>query len=85
MDRNTILALGEFLNNVIETYDTCDHTLDITIAWLEAHRRDVETNLKWVQEKGISCDCEFVIKIYIPTRDIGKLTDTKPLKVQASD
>ena len=69
MDRKTILALGEFLNDVLEYYDTCDHTLDTTVAWLESHWRDVETNLKWIQDQGITCECEFVLKIYIPTRD----------------
>ena len=84
MDRKTILALGEFLNDVQKFYDTCDHTLDTTVAWLESHWRDVEDNLQWIQDQGITCDCEFVLKIYIPTRDRDKPTDTKPIKIEAS-
>ena len=84
MDRKTTLALGKFLNEVLEYYDTCDHTLDTTVAWLESHWRDVETNLKWIQDQGITCDCEFVLKIYIPTRDRGKPADTKPIKIETS-
>ena len=84
MDDDTILALGKFLNEVIEEFDTCDHTLGVTEAWLKAYGYDGKATLDWLHDHGITCDCEYVIKIYIPTRDGGNPTETKPLKLEAS-
>lgn len=68
MDRDVILDLGRYLNVYIEPFDSCDGTLSQTRVWLEANGRDVETEIAWIESQGITCDCEFVTKLYIPTR-----------------
>jgi hypothetical protein len=79
MDDETILALGKFLNEVIDKFDSCDHTLGVTEAWLLAYGHKRQAALDWLRDQGISCDCEFMLKLYIPTRDKGKPVDTKPI------
>ncbi len=68
MERELILDLGRYLNVYIEPFDSCDGSLSQTRRWLEANGRHVDIELKWIQSQGITCDCEFVTKLYIPTR-----------------
>ncbi len=74
MNRETLLALGEYLNEVIPL-DTCDSTLRYTAAWLSStDRPDPDSDLAWIQSQGVICDCDVVIKLYLPSR-ISKISD----------
>jgi hypothetical protein len=68
MERNTLLDLGRYLNVYIEPFDSCDGSLSQTMVWLEANGRNVDEEIKWLQMQGVTCDCEVVTKLYIPTR-----------------
>jgi hypothetical protein len=74
MDRDTLLALGEYLNEVIPL-DTCDSTLRYTAEWLSStDRPDPAADLEWIRNQGVICDCDVVIKLYLPSR-ISKISD----------
>jgi hypothetical protein len=68
MDRETLLDLGRYLNVYIEPFDSCDGTLSQTVRWLEANGVNVDAATVWLKSQGVSCDCEVVTKLYIPTR-----------------
>ena len=68
MERTTLLDLGRYLNVYIEPFDSCDGSLSQTMVWLEANGRNVEQEIEWLQAQGVTCDCEVVTKLYIPTR-----------------
>ncbi len=69
MDEQTLLELGEYLNDN-PNLDTCNNTLDATREWLEAHRPDqAAADLEWIAEQGATCDCEVVLKLYLPQRN----------------
>ena len=68
MERNTLLDLGRYLNVYIEPFDSCDGTLSQTMVWLEANGRNVKQEIAWLHSQGVTCDCEVVTKLYIPTR-----------------
>lgn len=68
MERITLLDLGRYLNVYIEPFDSCDGTLGQTRVWLEANGKNVVQEIDWLKTQGITCDCEVVTKLYIPTR-----------------
>lgn len=69
MDQQTLMTLGQYLNENL-SLETCDNSLSLASDWLEAMgTSDVESELSWLKEQGISCDCEVVIKLYIPARE----------------
>jgi hypothetical protein len=69
MDQQTLLLLGQYLNENL-SLETCDNSLKKSTEWLRAMQVDeVEEQIIWLQEQGISCDCEVVIKLYIPARE----------------
>ena len=68
MDRDTLMDLGRYLNVYIEPFDSCDGTMNQTVVWLEANGKNVDREISWLEDQGISCDCEIVTKLYIPTR-----------------
>lgn len=66
MDHDTLFELGQYLNKAT-THDTCDKSLSHSETWLRAHNRpDVEGDLAWLQSQGAVCDCEVILKIYLP-------------------
>ncbi len=68
MDRDTILSLGNYLNLYIDPVGTCDRSFRNTGDWLRANGYDVEAEIEWLTEQGVHCDCEFVIKLFLPMR-----------------
>jgi hypothetical protein len=78
MDRDALLALGDYLKQFISFDDGprigmilpqviksegCDHTLDRTVEWLRAHSHDVEKSIRWLKERGGKCDCKVVTNV----------------------
>jgi Protein of unknown function (DUF2695) len=74
MDQNSVISLGKYLNYYIDPKETCDRTLQKTIAWLKANHYDVDAELIWLRNRGIQCDCEVVISLYLPNRVLSQLT-----------
>ena len=69
MDHQTLITLGEYLNENLNL-ETCDNTLRNTHAWLEVMMPDqTEAELAWLEAQGVSCDCQVVLKLYIPARE----------------
>ena len=69
MDQQTIKALGQYLNDNLNL-ETCDNTLKLTSQWLLAMEvEDLDAIVSWLEEKEIHCDCEVVLKLYIPARE----------------
>ena len=69
MDQKTLLLLGQYLNENL-SLETCDNSLKKSVEWLQAMQIDmVEEQINWLEEQGVSCDCEVVIKLYIPARE----------------
>ncbi len=78
MKDDTILALGGFLNENL-SLQTCDNSLSNTVEWLSTHEHDgLESHLSWLEEQGVSCDCDVVLKLFIPIRD-RSLNQTEPI------
>ena len=65
MDKNSAVSLGKYLNHYIDPNETCDRTLQKTIAWLKANQFDVEAELIWLENQGIRCDCDIVVGMYL--------------------
>ena len=69
MDHQNLMLLGEFLNENLNL-ETCDNTHSKTVEWLTVMMPDkVEPVLTWLEEQEVSCDCEVVLKLYIPARE----------------
>ena len=69
MEQETLLSLGQYLNENLRL-ETCDNTLNKSTEWLVAMKIDaIESQLEWLENQGVSCDCEVVIKLYIPARE----------------
>ncbi len=69
MDQQTLILLGQYLNENL-SLETCDNSLKKSAEWLQAMQvDDVEEHISWLEEQGVSCDCEVVIKLYIPARE----------------
>ncbi len=69
MDQQTLLLLGQYLNENL-SLETCDNTLKNSTEWLRAMQVDnLEDQITWLEDQGVSCDCEVVIKLYIPARE----------------
>lgn len=69
MDHKHLIALGEFLNENLNL-ETCDNTLRNTHAWLDAMLPDqADAEMAWLEAQGVSCDCQVVLKLYIPARE----------------
>ncbi len=68
MDEETIIGLGNYLNLYIDPNGTCDRSFRNSTDWLRANGRDVEAEIKWLKEQDVHCDCEFVIKLFMPIR-----------------
>ena len=69
MDQQLLMLLGQYLNENL-SLETCDNSLIKTMDWLKAMGIDnVDETLEWLAEKGVVCDCEVVIKLYLPARE----------------
>ena len=69
MDQQTLMLLGQYLNENL-SLETCDNSLIKTMEWLNAMEvDDLDETLDWLGEQGIVCDCEIVVKLYIPARE----------------
>ncbi len=69
MDQQTLLSLGKYLNENL-SLETCDNTMKKSVEWLRAMQvEEVEEQINWLELQGVSCDCEVVIKLYIPARE----------------
>jgi hypothetical protein len=69
MDQQTLMLLGQYLNENL-SLETCDNSLIKTMDWLKAMEvDDLDETLEWLAEQGVVCDCEIVIKLYIPARE----------------
>ncbi len=69
MDQPTLMLLGQYLNENLNL-ETCDNSLTKTIDWLRAMEVDgLDETLEWLDGNGVICDCEVVIKLYIPARE----------------
>ncbi len=69
MDQHMLMLLGQYLNENL-SLETCDNSLIRTMEWLKAMDvDDFDETLEWLAEKGVVCDCEIVIKLYIPARE----------------
>ena len=84
MDKETLLALGEFLQQSItftqgprvgmilpQSFKTegCGHTLRKTIEWLESNGHDVISSMRWLKERGGDCDCKIITNIVLRIDD----------------
>ena len=66
MNEQTLFLLGAFLNDNL-SLQTCDSTLNHTAAWLSAQGfEEIEHEIEWLEEAGANCDCEVVLKLYVP-------------------
>jgi hypothetical protein len=78
MDREALLALGDYLKQSITfrqgprvgmilpqvfQSEGCDHTLDRTIEWLHTHVQNVEAAVRWLKERGGTCDCTVITNV----------------------
>jgi hypothetical protein len=70
MDQNSLNSLGKYLNHYIDPTETCDRTMQKTIAWLKANNYDVDAELVWLGNQGYECDCEIVVSMYMPARPL---------------
>jgi hypothetical protein len=69
MDQQILMALGQYLNENL-SLETCDNTLKNTVAYLKAIQyEDIEAEETWLEEQGVSCDCQVVLKLYLPARE----------------
>ncbi len=69
MDQQLLMLLGQYLNENL-SLETCDNSLIKTMEWLKAMGvDDFDETLEWLAENGVVCDCEVVIKLYIPARE----------------
>ena len=41
----------------------CDHTLEKTTAWLAANGRDADADIRWLKERGGTCDCKVITNV----------------------
>lgn len=78
MNRETILALAEHLRQSITftegprvgrllpqsfRSEGCDHTLAKTTDWLTANGHDVNAAVRWLKERGGTCDCKVITNV----------------------
>jgi hypothetical protein len=75
MDKHIVEALGEYLGRFITfsegprvgrilpqvfRSEGCDHSLTRTIEWMKAEGRDVDAEVRWLKQRGGTCDCRVV-------------------------
>ncbi len=66
MDQQKLFMLGEYLNDNL-SLQTCDSTLNHSAGWLKANGvEDLEIEIEWLEQAGANCDCEVVLKLYVP-------------------
>ena len=70
MDQKAVVSLGKYLNHYIDPNETCDRSLQKTIAWLKANNFDVDAELIWLENHGIECDCDIVVGMYLPNNPL---------------
>lgn len=62
LDADELRELADHLEDAVSQHG-CDHTLQLTQAWLEDRKRSVEQVNAWLRSNGMYCDCEVVLNL----------------------
>ena len=70
-------ALFDMLDAELGARD-CDHTRQLTQAWLHSRGHDVEAVLEWLDTQGGYCDCEVLANVPENVDEARKASKTPP-------
>ena len=65
-----MVALFDYLEDLLDC-EECEHSFDLTGAFLTAHNIAPDRVVPWLQQRGVKCDCDVLGEFEFAWRNAG--------------